>query len=159
MVPALLDDFMSWARRRDASLSSDGLIQHAARRAPHVAAPLQTGTSAVYVFTLSEAAGARCAAGPHRALKVGSAGCRSNARFQYQHYNPRSAQSTLAAMILNAPYHWRFLGIDAIDESTIGEWIRTNTDRDDYFLPAANESLLVDLERFLRGRLGPVFEG
>lgn len=36
---------------------------------------------------------------------------------------------------------------------------RSNRDRDDYFLPAVHESLLLDLERFLRGRLGPVFEG
>jgi len=155
---ALFDDFFAWARQRDGSLP-DGLIRHQARRAPHVATALEPGTCAVYVFTLSESSGTHCPAGAHRALKVGSAGCRSNARFQYQHYNPSSAQSTLAAMILNAPYHWRFLGIGAVDESTVGEWIRANTDRDDYFLPAAHESLLLDLERFLRGRLGPVFEG
>jgi hypothetical protein len=154
-----LTDFLVWARQRDVSLSPGDLIRHRASTAPHVATPLENGTCAVYVFSLSTSAGAQCPAGPNRALKVGSAGCRSNARFQYQHYNPRSARSTLAAMILNAPYHWKFLGIERLDESTVGEWIKTHTDRDDYFLSATHEPLLLDLERFIRGRLGPLFEG
>jgi hypothetical protein len=162
VVPAnanFFDNFLTWARARDGSPLIDPLIEHEFRRAPHVAAPLPPGKCAVYVFSLSEAAGRRCPAAPHRALKVGSAGCRSNARFQYQHYNAKSAPSTLAAMILNAPYHWPFLGIASVDESSVGEWIRASTDRDDYFVAAAHEPLLTHLERFLRGRLGPVFEG
>jgi hypothetical protein len=54
--------------------------------APHVPTPLPSGKCAVYAFSLSQ--GANCPAGPNRALKVGSAGPNSNARFQPQHYSP-----------------------------------------------------------------------
>jgi hypothetical protein len=41
----------------------------------------------------------------------------------------------------------------------VGDWIRENTDRDNFYLLDGDQPLLGELERYLRGRLGPVFEG
>lgn len=53
-------------------------------------------------------------------LKIGKAGPNSNARFFSQHYNPRSAQSTLAASILSDK---RMQDKD-ITENNVGDWIK-----------------------------------
>jgi hypothetical protein len=55
---------------------------------------------AAHVFSLSKNYGDRVPAGRNRILKVGKAGCNSNARFQSQHYNPSSAPSNLAHSLL-----------------------------------------------------------
>jgi len=92
-------------------------------------------------------------------LKVGRVGLRSGARFQYMHYNPGSAQSTVAGSLLKSKVLWRYLGITELNSINVGNWIREHTDRDHFYLEAEDESLLAELERFLRGILGPAFEG
>jgi hypothetical protein len=77
---------------------------------------------AVYVFTLGG-----------DVLKVGKVGPKSQARYTSQHYNPGSAQSTLAAsMIADAER----IGLGKADRAKIGNWIRTNVDRVNILLPA-----------------------
>jgi hypothetical protein len=66
--------------------------------APHRQPKLPCGKCAVYVFSLSSAYGCRCPAGRGRVLKVGKAGPKTKARFESQHYNVRSAQSTLSGI-------------------------------------------------------------
>ena len=113
----------------------------------------------MYVFTLSSAYGATTAAGANRALKVGKAGVNCSARFQSQHYSPRAAPSTLAATLLKTRILWPFIGIASLDESNVRGWIEQNTDRDNFFLSAEDGQFLGKLETYLKGRLGPIFEG
>lgn len=136
-----------------------GDIQHEAQIAPHRPQKLPEGKCAVYVFSLSRAYRKRCPAGAGRVLKVGKAGPKSNARFQFQHYNPRSAPSTLAAMLINSKILWPYLGITEITSSQVQDWIRDNTDRDNFYLDSKDNGVLRELERYIKGRLGPVFEG
>jgi hypothetical protein len=113
----------------------------------------------VYVFTLSSKYGATTSAGANRALKVGKAGLNCSARFQSQHYSPRAAPSTLAATLLKTKVLWLFIGISSLDESNVRSWIEQNTDRDNFLLASEDAHLLGKLETYLKGRLGPVFEG
>jgi hypothetical protein len=137
----------------------DSAVAHDREPAPHPAPPLPKGKSAVYVFSLSASHGGQCPAGPHRVLKVGKVGPNSNPRFQSQHYNPRSAQSTLARSLLRAPILWPYLGITGLTEAAVGAWIKNHTDRDHFFLDISHLDLLGQLERYIRARLGPAFEG
>jgi len=111
------------------------------------------------VFSLSAKHGALCPDGPHRVLKVGKAGPRSNARFQSQHYGSRRAPSTLAGRLATTPEAWAFLGVGVQDLGDLGRWIREHTDRDNFYLNAAAEHLVDRLEQFLQARLHPLFEG
>ena len=150
----LISDFMAALGR---SLTSP--IFHESQLAPHHAHKLRPGACAVYVFSLSENHGRAIAAVGNRILKVGKAGPNCNARFQYQHYHPKSAGSTLAGTLLRTTILWPYLGIPEVDQSGIRRWIEENTDRDNFYLAAADMALLGKLEVYLRGRLGPVFEG
>jgi hypothetical protein len=87
------------------------------------------------------------------------AGPNSAPRFTYMHYNPGSAMSTLAGSLVHTPLLWPFLGVDFLTAENVADWIKTNTDRDSFFLEAALQPSLRDLEEFLRDVLGPVFEG
>ena len=89
---------------------------------------------------------------------MGRVGPNSNARFQSQHYNANSSRSNLALSLLNGKEHWGRLGIDALTEAGVGDWIRNSTDRDNLFLDTANDALLPNLERTLLGMLWPLFE-
>lgn len=154
----LLADFRNAATAAGVPCTDDAVV-HRRAAAPHAATPLPTGQCAVYVFSLSASQGSRCPAGPHRVLKVGKVGPNSNPRFQSQHYNPRSAQSTLAGSLVKARILWPYLGITGLTEATVGDWIKTHTDRDHFFLDAGRLDLLAELERYVRARLGPAFEG
>lgn len=134
-------------------------ISHESQLAPHRGHKLREGMCAVYVFSLSKNYGDGVPAGRNRILKVGKAGCNSNARFQSQHYNPSSAPSNLAHSLLEAKIFWRYLGITEISEPKVRSWIEENTDRDNFYLSPGDASCLSRLEIYLRGRLGPVFEG
>jgi hypothetical protein len=134
-------------------------IEYERQPAPHQPHALPVGKCAVYVFSLSEGYGRQCRAGAHRVLKVGMAGLNSNARFQSQHYNPRSAPSTVAGVLLQSRVLWPYLGITNIREDEAGAWLRKNTDRDNFYLEAVDAELLRDLERYVRARLGPALEG
>lgn len=136
---------------------SEGDIEYEAQSAPHTPHSLPLNKCAVYVFSLQSTW--RSPAGPNRVLKVGKAGPNSNARFQSQHYNPRSSQSNLSATLLNSGILWRYLGIQSIDETDVGSWIKENMDRENFFLTAHNKEILGDLEKYIRGVVGPVFEG
>ncbi len=134
-------------------------IDHEAQQAPHEPHGFPPGKCAVYVFSLSAAYGDTCPAGVNRVLKIGKVGPNSNARFQSQHYSPRSAQSTLARSILSPRILWPYLAIETLGEGNVGSWIKQNTDRDNFYLDVRFQGSLPDLERYLRARLGPVFEG
>jgi len=54
---------------------------------------------------------------------------------------------------------WPFIGIASLDESNVRGWIEQNTDRDNFLLSVENGQFLGKLETYLKGRLGPVFEG
>ena len=155
---SLLDDFVQ-ALRRAGRAGPATPISHEAQPAPHLAHSLPSGRCAVYVFSLSRTYGSGCTAGANRILKVGKAGPKSNARFQSQHYNPGAAPSTLAASLVQGFILWPYLGLNQITEAVVGDWIRQNTDRDNFYLTERDQHLLGELERYLRGRLGPAFEG
>jgi hypothetical protein len=134
-------------------------VSHEPQLAPHRGHKLPKGMCAVYVFSLSKNYGGHVPAGRNRVLKVGKAGCNSNARFQSQHYNPSSAPSNVAHSLLEAKIFWPYLGIVEMSEASVRSWIEQNTDRDNFYLSATDASHLGRLEIYLRGRLGPVFEG
>jgi hypothetical protein len=63
-------------------------------------------------------------------------------------------------MLLKGRILWPYLGIGDLADDAAGEWIKANTDRHNIYLPASSNTPLLDvLERYIRGRLGPVFEG
>jgi hypothetical protein len=134
-------------------------VQHNHQATPHKGKPLPSEQCAVYVFTLSSKYGAATSAGANRALKVGKAGLNCNARFQSQHYSLRAAPSTLARTLLKTNVLWSFIGISSLDECNVRSWIEQNTDRDNFMLASEDAHLLGRLETYLKGRLGPVFEG
>lgn len=126
--------------------------------APHKPTALRAGYGAVYVFALRT--GDLDPAGPDRVLKVGRVGPNSNARFQSQHYSPTSTRSNLANSIINYPALWPWLGIEAIDATTIRNWMLATLDRANIYVPAASAALIPPLEMYVRARLGgSVYEG
>jgi hypothetical protein len=141
-------------------IGPEARVTHEVLRAPHIPKSLPLGKCAVYVFSLSAAHGLTCEAGGGRVLKVGRVGPNSNARFQSQHYNPGSAMSSLARSLLEGEGLWSYLGIERLNDTDMGAWIRRNTDRDHFYLPASVTNLLPRVEKLVRGRLGgAVFEG
>ena len=131
-------------------------ISHDSWQAPHTAKDLKPRHGAVYVFTLSRTSKAE--AQPGRALKVGKAGPNSNARFRYQHYKSGSAMSTLAGAIENNPMLWSYIGYCESSQD-VGEWIRKNTDRDNFYIHEDKREYIGLLEVYIKANLGPVFEG
>jgi len=90
-------------------------------------------------------------------LKVGKAGTNSDSRFRSQHYNPKSAASTLAASILKDPSP---VGNPAIDIDSVGNWLKENTDRTNYILKSEmGIEVLTLLESYLQCLLKPVYDG
>lgn len=134
-------------------------IWHQALGAPHKPPSLPPGFCAVYVFSLAARYGAGCPAAGNRVLKVGKVGANSNARFSSQHYLPRSSRSNLANSLLTERVLWPYLGIDHLDELSVKAWMMKNLDRDHFFVPESHAGVERELERYLRGHLGPVFEG
>lgn len=141
-----LADFASVAHLAGVKLADDD-IRIEALPAPHASPTrLPTGQMAVYVFT-------------HGAdvLKVGKVGAKSQARYTSQHYNPGSAQSTLAASVIADAER---LGLGEADMAGIGNWIRANVDRVNILLPIhLGVPVLTLLESFLQCRLRPRYEG
>ncbi|MGC5328327.1 hypothetical protein [Brevibacillus sp. SYSU BS000544] len=135
------------------------IIQHELLLAPHIPKSLPVNKCAIYVFSISQFYGEIHPVGANRILKVGKVGPKSNARFLSQHYNPKSAKSTLAGSIIRSKILWSFLGFERIDENSIKDWLLAFTDRDHFYLDEKNINLLDDLEVYLRAHLGPVFEG
>lgn len=152
----LIKDFVAALRDKCGLVLSEDEIVHEHLRAPHSCGDLPPGKAAVYVFTLTE--NASVPAGLNRALKVGKAGPKSNARFRYQHYKIRSANSTLAGAIQNNLVLQYYIGLNHFPID-IGRWIQENTDRDNFFIDRSRKGILALFEIYLKGRLGPVFEG
>lgn len=126
--------------------------------APHRSPALRPGHGAVYVFALADRDTSDAGAG--RVLKVGRAGPNSNARFQSQHYAPRSAGSTLANSLIKYRLLWPWLGVDHLDGSNVRDWMLGHLDRANVYVPATSVGLLPHLEMYVRARLGgSVFEG
>jgi hypothetical protein len=137
-----LTDFVAFA--------GGGLIREQVRievvTKPHKPSGLPKGKMAVYCFVLGD-----------QVLKVGLAGPNSDARYRSQHYNLNSAGSNLAKSLVTYPER---IGAKAIDSDRVGEWIKQNTDRVNFLLPAAlGKPLLAMLEAFLHARWAPVYEG
>jgi hypothetical protein len=154
----LIADFVRNAEKKGFSIQESD-IAHESLPAPHKRPSLPKGKCAVYVFSLTGQSVTEPPAGKNCVLKVGRVGPNSNPRFQHQHYKPSSAGSTLAGSVLLATDQWEFLGIKSVNADTVGEWLQSNTDRDHFYLSANNQPLLEHLEKFLRSRLRPVFEG
>ncbi|MEM4213449.1 MAG: hypothetical protein QXO63_03985 [Thermoplasmatales archaeon] len=152
---SILDEFVVELRNRLKFEINSYEIKHELWKALHNAKGLPHGYGAVYVFTLVESSKAK--ASPNRALKVGKAGPNSNARFKYQHYCG-SAKSTLAGAIENNPLLWSYIGFPGFTVD-IGEWIRNNTDRDNFYIPENRKEIIDFLEVYFKAILGPVFEG
>lgn len=148
---ALLADFVCVAHFAGFA-NAAALVTHEQLPAPHVPPPLPAGYQAIYVFS--------CIGAAAPVLKVGKAGAKSKARFQSHHYSTTSAQSTLAKSLCNHPECWPALGITGLTPVTVDTWLKQQTDRDHFFLPATADPFLVNLlEAFLHGRLRPLFEG
>jgi hypothetical protein len=115
--------------------------------APHrPPAHLPAGKMAVYCFW-----------GDSTWLKIGKVGPKSNARYASQHYNPDSAQSTLAGSLRSDP---RMRSVPGFRESDPVSWIKAATDRVNILLPAGREQELLSLlEAFLHLRFRPRYEG
>jgi hypothetical protein len=144
----LIDDFVAVAALAGMPISQAD-IRHESISAPHKSPRFPRGTSAVYVFSL--------ASDKSVVLKVGKVGPKSAARFVSQHYIPKSSKSNLAKSVLTQQSHWQKLGISLVEEDAIGDWLRTNTNRDHFYLKGSRLTHL--LEAFLQCRLNPLFEG
>ena len=155
-VASLLAGFSEGTRHAGIPMTETD-IEHQLLQAPHTPPDLPRGRCGVYVFSLRldyerEGLG-------NTVLKVGKVGPKSGPRFKYQHYNPKSADSTLAGSLLRSRVLWPYLGIGAIHERSVKDWLLSNTDRDHFFIPAALNASLGALEKYVRGVTGPVFEG
>ena len=90
-------------------------------------------------------------------LKVGKVSPKSQVRYTSQHYNPNSSNSNLAKSILK---HKTELGLPSLTNSTVGDWIKSNTDRLNFILDQnLGVPVLSLMESFLQCRLRPRFEG
>jgi hypothetical protein len=152
----LIGEFYKALRRHAPAHYKRNSICHELLKAPHDNPDMPPAKCAVYVFSLASVA--KCPAGANRVLKVGRVGQNSNARFKHQHYRPGSANSTLSASIKNNPILWKYLGVGEKVQD-FGKWLRENTDRDHFFIDAACQEVQSALEVYLKGVLGPVFEG
>jgi hypothetical protein len=145
LAVAALSDFARAANTNGAEIDANKIRIEIVPK-PHKPSGLPIGKMAVYCFLLN-----------NQALKIGIAGPKSGARYRSQHYNPNSAQSTLAGSILKHPTK---LGIVAVTAISVGDWIKAHTDRINFLLPASyGKSVLSQLESFLHGRWKPTFEG
>lgn len=89
-------------------------------------------------------------------MKIGKAGPNSNARFLRQHYNPRSAPSTLAASILSD----KRMQDKGITDYNIGDWIKNNCRRIDILLDSGLGIFTLELiEAVLHYKYEPIYEG
>jgi hypothetical protein len=141
-----------------AILGNRGIV-HEQQLAPHQPHKLPPGQGAVYIFSISDGWGAQCPAGPGFVLKVGIAGPKSNARFEYQHYNAGSAPSTLAESLLQHPQVWDLLGPSNPNKVSINTWLRARVERDNFYTAGEDEALRRHLDFFLQVQLRPLFEG
>jgi len=142
----LVEDFKKVIQLAGVYIPNDSIIVEELH-APHSPpTSLPSDKMAVYVFTWGD-----------KCLKVGKVGPRSQARYISQHYNPNSSNSNLAKSILK---HKDALGLRDLTESSVGVWIKKNTDRINFiFDNDLGIPVLSLMESFLQCRLRPRFEG
>ena len=142
----LREDFLIVAELAETNLQR-GDIRIETLQKPHKPpSKLPKGMMAVYVFSET-----------NRVLKVGKVGWRSQARYTSQHYNPRSALSTLAASLLGDK---DVVHQNGLTDENVSAWIKENTYRVNFILDAKlGMRTLTLLEAFVQCRLQPVFEG
>jgi hypothetical protein len=149
-IDGLVTDFIAVCALARLKLAKDEIrIQRLNAGAEHRGiGSLPEGKIAVYIFLDERAAPGAC-------LKAGRVSENSNARFRYQHYNPYSSKSNLAASLLNDP------AVPAeITDANVGDWIKDNTLRINLLLPAAKGAAVLNLlEAFVQARLNPKYEG
>jgi len=132
-------------------------IEYDVWKAPHTPKNLKRDHGAVYVFMLAH--DIKGGAPKERVLKVGKVGPNSNARFRSQHYNPNAANSTLAGAIINNPILWDYIGfLNGLDDD-VGEWLKENTHRCNFYIHKNNRDIIRLLEIYIKAITGPVFEG
>jgi hypothetical protein len=146
LVSEAITEFEKVATLANAEFPVDSMTVEIAVKPHRAPTGLPADKIAVYAFFLNG-----------QALKVGKVGPKSAARYTSQHYNPASAGSTLAGSILaNAAR----VGAFGVDTGSVGDWIRTHTDRVNLLLPKSfGGAMLSLLESFLHVRWKPVFEG
>jgi hypothetical protein len=109
----------------------------------HYPMPLPQGYGAIYIFKWDEIY-----------LKVGKAGCNSNARYQSQHYNPNSSNSNLSRSLINDN---QFNGI--VNINNVGNWLKENTSRFNILIPdQLNNNFLHFAEAFFILKCTPRYE-
>lgn len=114
------------------------------REKPHNPCSLPSGKMAVYMFRYND-----------QFLKIGKVGPKSNARFQNQHYSPKSARSNLAKSILND-----IKMVNIIGKIPIDEWIKNNCDRIDIIIDENVPEFTLELiEAILHYKYRPKYEG
>ena len=150
-IDGLIGDFITVAKIAGLELNA-AEIRHQSLPSPHRPASLPGGMRAVYVFSLP--------APLRTVLKVGKVGPNSGARFVSQHYSPASSNSNLAKSLLADAGFWQEIKTPQPMESQIGEWIKRNVDRDNFFISAQHGGLALGLlEVFIQCRLQPRYEG
>ena len=144
----LLDDFLSAAERGGIEISRDA-IDFETLAMPHKSPnSLPKGKVAVYIFSDK-----KCV------LKVGQVGPNSQSRYTSHHYNPSSSGSNLSKSLLKDEYVKQEYNLNLTPE-TVGEWIKQNTDRVNFFVDASYYGPVLNLlEAFVQCRLDPVYEG
>ncbi|UWF68417.1 hypothetical protein [Brucella sp. 1315] len=92
-----------------------------------------------------------------RSLKVGQVGKNSQVRYRYHHYEvkPRIQSSLARSICKRSPVPEVML-----TPNDVGEWIKTNTIRIDFFLPGTTPQRVMNiLEAALIGEWAPLYEG
>ena len=96
---------------------------------------------------------------PHRALRVGKATSTARLTQNYIHYPTGLG---LPSKLATYRVMWPMLNLVNLGP-TLGTnweaWINDNLDRDQFEVPTGNDAALGWLEKYVRARLGPVFEG
>jgi hypothetical protein len=109
----------------------------------HKPQSLPTNMAAVYIFKWNETY-----------LKVGKVNAKSNARYQFQHYNPDSSKSNLSKSLLNDAEFQALLG-----DAFIGDWIKENTTRFNILIPTSfGKNFVHFAEAFFILKCNPKFE-
>jgi len=112
---------------------------------PHTPKGLLYGKMGIYTFSYQD-----------QFLKIGKAGTNSGARFLSQHYNPKSANSTLAASLLKDSD----MSVFGIDEANVKDWIKYNCRRIDIVMDSSLGVFALGLvEAVLHYYYEPKYEG
>src|ERR1700722_10926655 len=121
-IAEALSDFRQIAALAHAEFLSDTITVELSESPHRPPSSLPSGKQAVYAYFWNG-----------QALKVGKVGPKSTARYTSQHYNPRSAQSTLAGSRHNNPGK---IGLQSLDIDEAGAWIKQHTGRVNLLIPA-----------------------